>query len=165
MKRFYGKYPGKVESNMDPEQRGRLQVSVPDVLGGGRLGWATPCVPFAGPGVGFFAIPPRGANVWVEFVGGDPCHAIWSGCYWARGEAPRLPALAETKVFKTECVTLVLNDAPGSGGFTLEVSPPAVPAPLKLVCNGQGIELSNGNASVKLTATGVSINNGALEVI
>ncbi|HBL27563.1 MAG TPA: baseplate assembly protein, partial [Acidobacteria bacterium] len=55
---FYGKYRGKVSNNIDPLQIGRLQVSVPEVLGDGRLSWALPCVPFAGPGVGFFALPP-----------------------------------------------------------------------------------------------------------
>ena len=42
---FYGKYRGKVENNVDPLQQGRVQVSVPAVLGDGRLSWAMPCVP------------------------------------------------------------------------------------------------------------------------
>ena len=37
---------------------GRVQVSVPDVLGDTMLAWAMPCTPYAGPGVGFFAIRP-----------------------------------------------------------------------------------------------------------
>ena len=47
-----------------------------------------PCAPFAGSGVGFFALPPVGANVWVEFEGGDPDYPIWSGCFWGAGEVP-----------------------------------------------------------------------------
>ena len=162
---FYGKYRGKVENNIDPLQQGRLQVSVPAVLGDGRLSWAMPCVPFAGSQVGLFAIPPVGANLWIEFEGGDTDFPIWTGCFWGTGEVPAAPALAETKMLKTGSITLTLSDLPGAGGLTIEVNPPAVTTPLKLVFNASGIELSNGSASVKLTPASVSVNNGALEVI
>ena len=165
MNQFFGKYRGKVENNLDPMQQGRVQVSVPAVLGEGRLSWAMPCVPYAGSGVGLFAVPPVGANAWVEFEGGDTNYPILGGCFWGTGEAPAEPALAQTKVLKTGGVTLTLSDLPGGGGLTLEVGPPAVPAPLKLTFNAGGIELQNGAASVKLTPASVSVNNGALEVI
>jgi hypothetical protein len=165
MPQFFGKYRGKVENNLDPMQLGRLQVSVPAVLGEGRLSWAMPCVPFAGSGVGFFAIPPTGANVWVEFEAGNPDYPIWSGCFWGVGEVPALPAVAQMKVIKTDTITLTLSDLPGIGGVKLEVNPPAVATPLKLVFDVSGIEISNGAASVKLTPASVSVNNGALEVI
>lgn len=165
MTQFFGKYRGKVENNIDPLQLGRIQVSVPAVLGEGSLSWAMPCTPYAGSGVGFFTVPPVGANVWVEFEGGDPDYPIWSGCFWGVGEVPALPALAEIKVFKTSGITLTLSDVPGAGGLTIEVGPPVLPTPLKLVFNAVGIELSNGAASVKLSPVSVSVNNGALEVI
>ena len=69
-RQFFGKYRGRVEKNVDPERLGRLQLSVPVVLQDVSTGWALPCVPYAGPGVGLFAIPPVGASVWVEFEGG-----------------------------------------------------------------------------------------------
>lgn len=165
MSTFFGKYRGKVENNVDPMQMGRVQVSVPAVLGPGKMSWAMPCAPFAGPGVGLFLVPPTGANVWVEFEAGDPHYPIWSGGFWGTGEAPASPALAEMKVLKTDCITLTLSDLAGGGGFTLEVSPPAVTTPLKIVCDASGIELNSGTPSVKLTVTSVSVNNGALEVI
>lgn len=66
MSQFFGKYRGKVENNLDPLQQGRVQVSVPAVLGEGRASWAMPCVPFAGNGVGLFLIrlpaPTSGSN-------------------------------------------------------------------------------------------------------
>ena len=165
MTQFFGKYRGKVENNIDPMMLGRVQVSVPAVLGSGQLSWAMPCAPFAGPGVGLFTVPPNGANVWVEFEAGDPDYPIWSGCFWGVGEVPATPAVPQMKVFKTDGITLTLSDLPGIGGFTLEVGPPAVPIPLKLVFDASGIELSNSAASVKLTPVSVSLNNGALEVI
>lgn len=163
--RFYGKYRGKVSNNLDPLQLGRIQVTVPEVLGDGRLSWALPCMPFAGPGVGFFALPPVNANVWVEFEGGDPDHPIWSGCFWDVGQVPAKPAIPHMMVLKTQGVTLQLSDVPGGGGLTIEVNPPAVAIPLKMTFTSAGIEIRNGKNSIKLTAVSVNVNDGALEVI
>lgn len=159
MREFFGKYRGKVENNVDPLQMGRIQVSVPAVLGDGRLSWAMPCVPYAGKGVGFFAIPPVGANVWVEFEGGDPDYPIWSGCFWGRGEVPAEPAVAEMKVFKTDSITLILSDLPGGGGLTLEVGPPAVPTPLTLVFDSRGVEITAKPGSLKITPTEIELTS------
>ena len=165
MTSFYGKYRGKVENNIDPMQLGRIQVSVPSVLGESTLGWAMPCVPFAGSGVGLFLVPPTGSNVWVEFEGGDPDYPIWSGCFWGIGDVPASPAIAQMKVLKTDGVTITASDLPGAGGLKVEVKPPVVATPLSLVFDASGIELKNGSASVKLTPATVSVNNGALQVM
>lgn len=165
MREFFGKYRGKVENNLDPQQQGRIQVSVPAVLGEGSLSWAMPCAPYGGSGVGLFTVPPVGANVWVEFEGGDPDYPIWSGCFWGPGEAPASPAVPFIKIFKTDGLTLKLDDTPGAGGFTLEVGPPVVPTPMKLMISASGIEISNSAANVKLSPVSVNINNGALEVM
>jgi hypothetical protein len=161
----FGKYRGKVENNLDPMLLGRVQVSVPSVLGDGRLSWAMPCTPYAGSGKGLFMVPPVGANVWVEFEGGNLDYPIWAGCFWGTGEVPASPAVAEMKMLKTDGISITLSDLPGAGGLTIEVSPPVVATPLKLVMDSSGIEFSNGAAKVKLTAVSVSINEGALEVI
>lgn len=162
---FFGKYRGKVTGDTDPLQQARVQVSCPAVLGDGRSAWAMPSVPYAGPGVGLFALPPVGAGIWVEFEGGDPDYPIWSGCFWEKGQVPAVPAIPATKMLKTGGVTLTISDLPGSGGVTLEVAAPLVPAPLTVKLSAAGIELSNGNASVVLSAVSVSINKGALEVM
>jgi hypothetical protein len=162
---FYGKYRGKVENNIDPMMQGRVQVSCPAVLGSTTLAWALPCAPYGGSGVGFFTVPPVGANVWVEFEGGNIDSPILAGCFWGLGEAPATPAIPQMKVWKTDGITLTLSDLPGAGGLTVEVSPPVVATPLKLVFDASGIELSNGASSVKLTPATVSLNNGALEVM
>ena len=161
MTKFFGKYRGKVENNIDPMQLGRVQVSVPAVLGEGSMSWAMPCVPYAGSGVGFFAIPPVGANIWVEFEGGDPDYPILSGCFWGVGEVPALPAIAEMKVLKTDMGTITLNDLPGAGGITIETA-----TGMKIEISVLGIEISNGQGgSIKLTGPQVSVNEGALEVV
>ncbi|HUW68091.1 MAG TPA: phage baseplate assembly protein V [Candidatus Nanoarchaeia archaeon] len=158
---FLSKYRGTVENNIDPMQLGRIQVNVPSVLGEGRMSWAMPCVPYAGSGVGFFAIPPVGANVWIEFEGGNPDYPIWSGCFWGVGEVPAMPAIAGMKVLKTDMGTITINDLPGVGGITIETT-----TGMKIEINALGIEITNGQgASIKLTGPQVSINDGALDVI
>ncbi|MFN3372173.1 MAG: phage baseplate assembly protein V [Chloroflexus sp.] len=160
MSQFFGKYRGKVEHNLDPLQQGRVQVSVPAVLGEGRASWAMPCVPFAGNGVGLFLIPPTGAHVWVEFEGGDPDYPIWSGCFWGAGEAPAVPAVAEMKVLKTNTATITINELPGVGGITIETATGA-----KIAITATGIEINNGQGgSIKLSGPQISLNDGALEV-
>lgn len=160
MRQFFGKYRGKVENNVDPLQQGRVQVSVPTVLGEGRTSWAMPCVPFAGNGVGLFLIPPNGANVWVEFEGGNPDYPIWSGCFWGTGEAPASPAVAEMKVLKTAAGTITINELPGVGGIAIETTSGA-----KIAITATGIEITNGQGgSIKLTGPQISLNDGALEV-
>jgi hypothetical protein len=160
-KQYFGKYRGKVANNLDPMQQGRIQVTVPSVLGDGKLAWAMPCVPFAGPQVGFFAIPPSDANIWVEFEGGDPDYPIWSGCFWGLGEVPALPAIAAIKMIKTDTGTIKINDLPGIGGISIETT-----TGMKIEITMLGIEINNGmGGSIKLTGPQVSINGGALEVI
>ena len=83
--KFYGKYRGTVTDNQDSLARGRVKVQVPQVLGDAEV-WALPCVPYAGKDVGFFAMPKKGAMVWVEFEAGDASYPIWTGSSWALGE-------------------------------------------------------------------------------
>jgi hypothetical protein len=89
--RVYGKYRGIVLDNLDPLGLGRVQASVAEVLGEVPTGWATPCIPYAGPGSGFFSIPPIGAGVWIEFEAGDVSRPVWTGCYWGAREPPTVP--------------------------------------------------------------------------
>ena len=161
----YGKYRGSVVNNIDPLNIGRLQIRCPAVLGDSVMAWAMPCSPYAGDGEGLFLIPPRDANLWIEFEAGDPDKPIWSGGFWTVGQTPALPALPTTKILKTGSTTLTLDDLPGAGGITLEVAQPVAPVPVKIVLNAQGIEISCGGASVKLDLVKVTVNDGALEVM
>jgi uncharacterized protein involved in type VI secretion and phage assembly len=162
MSKFYGKYEGVVDKNLDPLGKGRLLVKVPTIFHGGTV-WAQPCVPYAGPDVGFFMMPPKDAHVWVEFAGGDHNRPIWSGCFWGPGESPPVsvsPLAANKKVLKTDNCTLTLDDTPGTGGITIEIS-----GGQKIVLNSQGIEITNGQgASIKFSGPTVQINDQALEV-
>lgn len=160
MSRFYGKYRGTVSNNVDPNAQGRVQVQVPAVLGQGQLSWAMTCAPFAGNQVGFLAVPPVGANVWVEFEGGDPNYPICSGAFWGSGECPASLGPPLQHIFKTSSATITLDDTPGTGGIMLELA-----SGPKIKLAATGIELDNGQGAViKLAGPQVTINNGALEV-
>jgi uncharacterized protein involved in type VI secretion and phage assembly len=164
---FFGKYRGTVTDNQDPLMIGRIRANVPDVTGDADTGWATPCAPFGGSGVGFFAVPAKGAGVWIEFEHGDPDYPIWSGC-WFGSLADMPPALlVPPPPFKKVMVvtegghSILLDDTPGIGGITLETADGA-----KIVMNALGVEISNGlGASIKLEGPQVSVNEDALEVI
>jgi len=158
----YGRYRGTVTANLDPQGLGRVQISCPAVLVGGRQAWAMPSSPYAGSGVGLFTVPPVGANVWVEFEGGDIDYPVLAGCFWGQGETPSSTGLAATKVLKTDCLTLTIDDTPGAGGVTMEVTSPTGKLTIKL--DTAGITLTNGAMKVQLGPASVSINDGALEV-
>jgi hypothetical protein len=153
------KQRGIVLNNVDPAQRGRLFVTVP-ALNAGQAMLAEPAVPYAGPGVGFFALPPIGANVWVDFEGGDINLPIWSGCFWSPGDVPVGAGLPGKLVFKTESVTLIFDDTPGAGGFSVSVETGG-----SVALNSSEIAVKNGTgASITETGPRVSINQGAVEV-
>jgi uncharacterized protein involved in type VI secretion and phage assembly len=162
---FYGKYRGVVTDNKDPLMTGRVKARVPDVMGEKETGWAMPCAPFGGSGVGFFALPTVGAGVWIEFEHGDLDYPVWSGCWF--GSAAEMPPVLLAPPYKKTLIkteggnSILLDDTPGIGGITLETS-----GGQKVVMNATGVEITNGQgASIKLTGPQVSINGGALEVI
>lgn len=93
-RRYYGKYRGFVVDNDDPEQLGRLKLTVPSVLGDAVVtGWAMPCAPYGGAeGQGTLFVPDVDAGVWVEFEEGDLEFPIWVGTFWSKpGGASELP--------------------------------------------------------------------------
>ncbi len=157
---FYGKYRGVVTDNRDPLSWARIRANVPDALGDQESGWALPCVPYAGNGVGLFFVPPVKSSVWIEFEHGDPDYPIWTGCFWSKPEeVPLTPAVPEKKVIKTEAGTITLDD--GSGQLVIETA-----AGMKISISSSGIEIDDGQGGcIKLSGPSVSINGDALEVI
>ena len=170
--RFVGKYRATVLVNVDPEQRGRLQLMIPDVLGEIPSTWAEACVPLAGPTgppMGVYMVPPIGAGVWAEFEQGDINHPIWTGCRW--GAQSDIPTLAKAGLPTSPNIVmqtlaqhvLVISDmppTPATGGIILQSTTKAT-----IVVNDSGIYISNGKgASINLVGPTVTINNGALAV-
>lgn len=153
---FLGKFRGTVDSNVDPSGLARLSVTVPEVLAAEKV-WAMPCVPYAGKDVGFFALPPKGASVWIEFENGDPNYPIWVGCFWQKGEVPAKPAVPDTKMLKVEGIELKLSSAKNAGGVTLTVGSPAVSVPSKVVIDSSGVNVTVKDAKVTITPTQIQL--------
>jgi uncharacterized protein involved in type VI secretion and phage assembly len=163
--KFYGKFRGRVTDIEDPLMIGRIKASVPDVMSDDESGWAMPCAPFGGNGLGFLALPSVGAGVWIEFENGDPDYPIWTGCWF--GSADELPPILLTPPYKKTLIktagghSVLLDDTPGNGGITLETA-----TGQKITLSASGIEIDNGmGAKISLTGPQVSVNQGALEVI
>ena len=167
-KKFLGKYRGTVLNNIDPEQRGRIQVMVPDVSNIMVSSWAMPCLPVGGIQTGMFAVPPIGAGVWVEFEQGNPDYPIWTGCFW--GSTAEVPAMAKMVPPAISGITLqttlqngiVISDVPGpTGGIMLKSTTGA-----SIIVNDTGIYIQNGKgASIIMTGPTVTINQGALMIV
>jgi uncharacterized protein involved in type VI secretion and phage assembly len=172
---YYGKYRGIVINNIDPEQRGRIQVVVADVPTLLPPTWAMPCLPVGGIQNGMFTVPPIGAGVWVEFEQGDTDYPIWVGCYW--GSAAEVPALAKLTPPGVPGITLqtflqngiIVNDVPGpAGGIILKSTTNA-----SIIVNDTGIYIQNGKGAsillvgptITMSGQPVTINEGALAVL
>jgi uncharacterized protein involved in type VI secretion and phage assembly len=153
--RFFGKYRGLV-LDVDPTTM-RIKASVPSVLGSVASSWCLPCLPYAGPNVGFAFLPEVGSGVWIEFEGGDVSYPIWSGCYWNQGEVPH-DAAADVKVIATVSPFEFKFDD-GQGSLTITDS-----SGNSVTLASSGITTANGGSSVAISSSSVSVNNGALEV-
>lgn len=162
--RFFGKYRGEVTDTADSTNRARLKVKCPAVLGEQEV-WAMPCVPYAGDSVGFFALPPSGTSVWVEFEGGEINQPIWAGCFWKDGEIDSGDAKEGVMFLKTPGVTIHVDNDQG----TVEIEASGG-AKITLDSNGIKIEapevnLSANGAEAKLSASGFDAMSGALTVM
>jgi uncharacterized protein involved in type VI secretion and phage assembly len=167
-KKFYGKYRGTVVNNIDPEQRGRIQVMAPDVSGFALSSWALPAFPVGGLQMGMFGLPIIGSGVWVEFEHGDIDYPVWVGVYW--GSAAEVPALSHLLVPAVPGIVmqtalqngLLISDAPGpTGGIMLTTATGAM-----ILINELGITLSNGQgATIEMMGPSVTINAGALTIV
>lgn len=170
LKGCYGKYRGTVIDNVDPKQRGRLRLQIPDVLGDQTSTWAEACVPLAGPTgtpMGVYLVPPVGTGVWVEFERGDRDYPIWVGCLWGGQDSSSLPPQSREGVAASPSIvmqtrsqnSLVLYGGPGDG-IILRAASGALISITEL-----GIMIDNGQgAKIELSANKVSVNGDALEV-
>ncbi len=170
---YVGKYRATVLNNVDPEQRGRLMLSVPDVLGPIPSTWAEACVPLAGPtgpAMGVYMVPPIGAGVWAEFEQGDLNYPIWSGCRWggqsdvpsiAMAGNPADPNIVIQSLLQHSIMISDMPPSPATGGIIIQSTTGA-----KIVVNDSGIYITNGKgATITMVGPTVDLNNGALTVI
>jgi uncharacterized protein involved in type VI secretion and phage assembly len=153
--RFYGKYRGVV-TDVDASTM-RVKAAVPSVLPNGTTGWAMPCVPYAGPQVGFLMLPEVGSCVWIEFEGGDVSYPIWTGMFWASGDIPS-QASATVKAIICAAGSIAMDN--NAGSITLTDAQQNT-----VVLDSSGVTSTSGSNSVAIGASSVNVNSGALEVL
>jgi uncharacterized protein involved in type VI secretion and phage assembly len=154
--RFYGKYRGIV-TEVDQSTL-RIRATVPAVLGVTPTGWCQPCVPYAGPNVGFFFLPDVGAAVWIEFEGGDVSYPIWTGCFWRANELPA-EAAPTTRGIVTGAPHQLLFDDSDSAQITVSDANGGT-----TTFDSDGVTTTRGSGTVAVTDSGVSVNNDAFKV-
>lgn len=157
MNDYFGKYRGKVIENVDPEGLGRLLIMAPGVLNEDEM-WAMPCVPYAGPDQGFIILPGKGANVWVEFEGGDLRYPIWTGCFWSEKE---LPAAARpgNMVLKTPIGAIIMD---AKVGLRIELAGSDMVIEMR---RSGGLFIANGRgATIELNQKTIKFNDDGLEI-
>lgn len=189
--RYYGKYRGLVTDVDDPEKMGRVKAKVPEIYQEEESPWASPVVPFAGAQHGLVAIPEVGDGVWVELEGGDPSRPVWTGCWWGSGELPS-PGGTQTRALITSTGhKFVLDDQNAeihllhSGGAEVKLTNDNIALTIgqaeakltsdeislkigttEITMSATELTLKGGpTAQVKLSASGVDINNGAMKVM
>ena len=179
--RKYGKFRGFVVDNADPDKRGRIRVQVPALLGEQSTDWALPCFPCGGlADQGWFCVPELGAQVWVEFEGGDLAYPIWSGTFWQQaGDVPaEVSAQPASHLWKSPAGHFLLfEDSAGaeqvrlahSAGASLDIDAQgtvaltdANGAHLTLDAAGGEIQLEDANGNrLTLSASGVTVQDAS----
>ncbi len=164
--KYYGIYRATVTLNVDPLQKGRIQVIVLDVGGFTPSTWVNPCVPFAGKQSGVYVVPQIGAGVWIQFENGDPDQPVWMGGWW--GSVAEVPALAlagnpisPSIVLQSGLQnTIMISDLAGpTGGIILKTTAGAFIS----INDTTGITISDGKGGMITMIGGViTINQGAL---
>ena len=107
--------------------------------------------------MGFAFLPDLGAGVWIEFEGGDVSYPIWTGCYWHDGEQPS-DATGSVRAIVTKAGQKILMDVDG-GAITVEDQNGNA-----ITFDSSGLSVKGGGQSVELGSSGVSVNQGALEI-
>lgn len=159
--KFYGKYRGTVTNNIDPEQRGRLQIIVPDVTNFIPSTWAMPCFPWAGAQMGVYLIPPVGAGVWVEFEQGKLEDPIWVGCWW--GSTPEVPTTASGQTTPGSPVMVIQSLTQGSLIIS-DVPVPPMTAPGVMVNSGQASSITVDAQGITITAPTITLRATSVNI-
>jgi hypothetical protein len=172
---YFGKYSAIVKDNRDAGELGVVLVSVPAVFPAEEPVPARAALPY-----GMFFVPENETHVWVEFEGGDPAAALWTGVQhipgsWAPEAAKNPPTV---RAFKTAAGhLLIFDDTAGSesilltdGANTHELRFDASGITLTDGVNGHVIALGSsavtvthggGVAKVSLEASAVKAEAGA----
>lgn len=165
--RWYGVFPALVTDIKDPDNQGRVKISLPwspDTGGERYEHWARLATLMAGNNRGSWFVPDVNDEVLVAFECGDPRRPYILGGLWNGSDSPpesmdgsgRNPK----KVLRSRNgVKLTLDDTDGQEQFIVE-TPGGQKITLKDGPGSVEVVDSNGN-SIKLEAAGITVNASA----
>jgi hypothetical protein len=120
--RQYGLQIGVVVDRDDPEKLGRVRVRIPGLIDPAS-NWAYPLGSSGGGSsdVGFFNIPPIGAEVGIFFKQGHTDHPYYMSANWGIGEIPQNSEDGDPdiKVVAFKDYDIVINEKTGQKGFKI----------------------------------------------
>jgi len=163
--RLYGKYKGEITDRDDRKKRGRLRVKVEGITDDKGI-WAEPCVPYAGDGIGFFAMPPKGTGVWIEFLDGRIDRMVHCGFFWRDGELASQDYDPARVHFETGSLRIEIKDA--SDEITIEIKKNGGSITIKggeITLKANSVTQEAAGNKVVLDATAFDVKNSALKVV
>ncbi|HEY3493721.1 MAG TPA: phage baseplate assembly protein V [Polyangiaceae bacterium] len=165
--RLYGLYPALVSDIKDPDNQGRVKITLPwapDTGSGRYEAWARLSTLMGGNNRGSWFVPDQNDEVLVGFEGGDPRRPFVVGALWNGSDSP--PEAMDgsgnnyKKVLRSRNgVKITLDDQDGQEKLVLE-TPGGQKLTLKDGPGAVEIEDSNGN-SVKLESAGITVTTSA----
>jgi uncharacterized protein involved in type VI secretion and phage assembly len=165
--RWYGVYPALVSDIKDPDNQGRVKVTLPwapDTGQGRYEAWARLATLMGGNNRGSWFVPDTNDEVLVAFEGGDPRRPYVVGALWNGSDSPPEQMDGGGNNFKKVLrsrngVKVTLDDSDGRESLVLE-TPAGQKATFKDGPGAVEIVDSNGN-SVKLETSGVTVTASA----
>ena len=175
---LYGVYPARVVDYRDPDEIGRVKVSLPwamDSNGVTYAAWARLATLMAGREKGTWFRPDVDDEVLVAFEAGDPRRPYVVGALWNGKDRPPAPADAsqtnDVKLVRSRSgITILLDDTPGRERLVLEtregqrLTMKDAPGAIDIVdSNGNAIRCEPAGITVTATAK-VSVSASTLAI-
>jgi uncharacterized protein involved in type VI secretion and phage assembly len=165
--RWYGLYPALVSDIKDPDNMGRVKVTLPwspDTGSGKYEAWARVATLMGGNNRGSWFIPDTNDEVLIGFEAGDPRRPYVVGGLWNGTDAPPESMDGSGNNYKKVLcsrngVKITLDDSDGRESLVLE-TPGGQKATFKDGPGSVEIVDSSGN-SVKLESSGITVNASA----
>ena len=146
----------------DPDNRCRIQATVPAVLGSVPCDWAMPAAPFAGGGHGLVMLPEVGSAVWIEFEAGQIHQPIWSGGFWANNQRPDPTGAGVRVLVSKKGHKIVVDD--DADEIRISHSSDTESLLERITLTGDDITLTFGFCSIKISQDSISLNDGMIKV-
>jgi phage baseplate assembly protein V len=146
MAKIHGVVTGQVISRDDPDQQGRIQVSLPFLGGENSSYWAPVATMMAGNKAGSWFMPEIGDEVLIAFLQDDVAHPFIVGFLWNGQDAPPDTDPQNRIILTPGGHTLRFQDKDGEKKVILQSS------------GGQVVTLDDsGNGSITVTSPNGSV--------